>query len=1114
MATTFNTNFLSIDAIRVAFGKLDEFGDSLENSMSSAGLVLENIDNYYEVSYSYTNTTYSSRLSNGDSYKLTGSGFTTSYSPKVTSLVYTTSGGASISMYGAVVYDAYWDEISGSLSKIIINDGHGTKMTLVGSGDISFSGGFHATSIQIETAGVSLLLKGNLTFTDNDELIGDVTSFKLTSGNYTLNMSGSWGASEFDSFSEPGSAFLDNLLAGDDLLQGNVGASNDKIYGLAGDDSINGLSGNDILYGGDGSDTLVGGIGNDTLDGGAGIDSLEGGAGSDTYIVDHIDDVVNETDPNSKTGGLDTIKLTIDFNDLAYTLATNVEYLDTSAYASDISLTGNTLANLITAGIGDDTLDGDDGNDTLIGGLGNDTLTGGAGADNLQGGAGDDTYYINLKTTGASANVVASLEDTVTDTAGTNDTLVLLGGSGTTKASTIVLAASIENLDATNIDSGITANLNFTGNASANTILGSDGKNTILGLAGADQLDGGEGDDSLDGGVGNDTLIGGIDNDTLIGGTGIDSLAGGDGDDTYVINLTKLNNDATLEDTVTEIDNAGTDTIKLVGSQVFTNTVLLDMTNPSFDYIENLDISGTVSTKLNIIGNDFDNILTGNAAANILIGGLGADTLNGGAGNDSLVGDGGDDSLNGGLGNDTLVGGDGNDYYIVNAIGDVVNETGTVDSDNDYIESTISIDLVHYAGVENIVLTGTAALFAKGDDLTANVIVGNAGANKLEGLAGNDTLIGFAGNDTLDGGLGADIMDGGAGNDTYIVDDEDDIVNESFTGAASGIDTIKISAAYTGVSREATPDVENIDASLFTGDIELIGNELANILIGGSGDDELDGVDGVDTLKGGDGDDTYYVDLKTTGTLTKTVASLQDSIVELVNQGRDKVEIYGDIVLSKASTITLAVNLEDLDASHTNLTLLNLTGNAVANEITGNAGANIILGLAGNDELDGGEGNDSLDGGVGDDVLSGGEDNDTLIGGIGTDELIGGAGNDKLVGGLGNDTLTGDNGADIFVFNTALNATTNVDIITDFVSSEDSLYLDNAIFKKLGGDGILNSTYFHEGTVALTTSQFLIYDNQTGNLFYDADGSGAGKAVLFAKFGVETTLDASDIQIV
>ena len=48
----------------------------------------------------------------------------------------------------------------------------------------------------------------------------------------------------------------------------------------------------------------------------------------------------------------------------------------------------------------------------------------------------------------------------------------------------------------------------------------------------------------------------------------------------------------------------------------------------------------------------------------------------------------------------------------------------------------------------------------------------------------------------------------------------------------------------------------------------------------------------------------------------------------------------------------------------------------------------------------------------------------------------------------GNDVLIGGKGKDVFVFSTALNKATNLDRITDFNVKDDSIYLENDIFKK------------------------------------------------------------------
>ncbi|NIX76640.1 cadherin domain-containing protein [Microvirga terricola] len=135
---------------------------------------------------------------------------------------------------------------------------------------------------------------------------------------------------------------------------------------------------------------------------------------------------------------------------------------------------------------------------------------------------------------------------------------------------------------------------------------------------------------------------------------------------------------------------------------------------------------------------------------------------------------------------------------------------------------------------------------------------------------------------------------------------------------------------------------------------------------------------------------------------------------------------------------------------------------------------------------------------------AGSAESDKIVGGAGKDSIGGGAGDDTLFGGLGNDTLTGGIGKDVFVFDTKPNKKTNFDTITDFNVKDDSIYLDDAVFKKLGKGAILkpgklNKNFFTVGDKAKDKDDYLIYNSKTGILSYDADGSGAGKAVEIAQ---------------
>jgi Ca2+-binding RTX toxin-like protein len=158
----------------------------------------------------------------------------------------------------------------------------------------------------------------------------------------------------------------------------------------------------------------------------------------------------------------------------------------------------------------------------------------------------------------------------------------------------------------------------------------------------------------------------------------------------------------------------------------------------------------------------------------------------------------------------------------------------------------------------------------------------------------------------------------------------------------------------------------------------------------------------------------------------------------------------------------------------------------------------------------------------GTDVSFGLNGGDTINGGAGDDALVGGQNGDTINGGLGNDQLIGGQGGDTFIFNTTLNATTNVDTIFDFdaanTPSSDHIQLDDAIFAGIANSGgSLSTTDFvaNAGGNATTASQNILFDTTTGNLYYDADGNGAGAKVLVAHITViGGTVDASDFVVI
>ncbi|MBD2680376.1 MULTISPECIES: putative Ig domain-containing protein [Nostoc] len=840
----------------------------------------------------------------------------------------------------------------------------------------------------------------------------------------------------------------------------------DNLSGTPYRDLISGLVGNDTLQGLGGNDTLNGGDGNDILDGGTGDDTLIGGKDDDIYIVESLSDTITE----ALNAGTDLVKSSVNWllgaNLENLTLIGNEAINGTGNTLNNVLL-GNTAANILSGENGNDNLSGDDGNDTLLGGAGNDTLDGGAGADSLDGGVGNDIYTVD------------SLSDTITEALNAGTDLV-------NSSVNWVLGANLENLTLIGNEA-----INGTGNTLNNILIGNTGANILSGENGNDNL---SGDD------GNDSLLGGAGNDTLDGGAGADSLDGGVGNDIYTVD--------NLSDTITEGLNAGTD---LVNSSV---NWVLGANLENLTLIGNEAINGTGNTLNNIlIGNTGANILSGEDGNDNLSGNDGNDSLLGGAGNDNLSGDGGNDSLLGGAsndtldgdaGSDTLDGGVGNDIYTVDSLSDRITED--LDAGTDLVKS--SVDWVLVDNLENLTLTGTEAINGTGNTLN-NILIGNTGANilngedgddslsggsgndtlfggsgddDLDGGTGNDTLLGGAGNDTLDGGVGNDNLDGGAGDDIYTVDSLTDSITE---GLNAGTDLVN-----SAVSWELIDNLENLTLtgskvingtgnSLnniitgngaantlngFDGNDSLIGGSGNDTLLGGAGDDELDGGTGDDSLDGGVGNDTY------------TVNSLTDMIAEGSNAGTD-------LVKSSISWV-LGNNLENLTL--TGSSAINGTGNSLNNIITGNGGANVLTGEDGNDSLYGGAGIDTLLGGAGDDVLTGGTGKDVLTGGTGRDSLY-------LT-----DTRTG-----------------GFDTITDFTVGDDTIFISKAEFAlSQSVNTTLDSSIFRLGTSATAAGDRFIYNQSTGNLFFDKDGVGGTAQVQIAQLSNQALLTNTNITVI
>jgi trimeric autotransporter adhesin len=1023
------------------------------------------------------------------------------------------------------------DTLDGAAGNDLLNGGEGSDTYLFkrGGGQDTISGEAPNSGTDAVVFAADVLPNNVSVSADGNDLVLSIngTSDKLRVSGYFSN----------NANIEQVRFLADNTVWDANSINARLADGNANVlYGSAGNDSINGLGGNDAIYGLDGRDTLDGGLGNDTL---------EGGAGDDYYYVDSQFDVVVE---NVGEGIYDEVKSSI-----TYTLSDTVERLRLQG-SSPINGTGNAGNNFLSGNVATNLLQGGDGNDTIDSSYGNDTLAGGMG---------DDLYLMAYAT-----NVIAENPGE--------------GIDSVTAWMSYTLAPNVENLRL--VDNGA---VSATGNASDNSLVGNNSNNTLTGGDGNDTLDGTGGIDTLVGGAGDDvyvvdtttdvitenvgggidtiqtsvfisfdtlpdnvenlqitgvydwtvtgnslnnTLIGNDGNNTLDGGAGLDTLKGGLGNDTYLL-------DGTSE-VVVENAGEGTDTIRI--GVTYNLASAANVENLTLTGSNAINATGTNDANV-LIGNTANNTLTGNGGNDTLIGGGGTDNLLGGAGDDYYVvddsrdsitevsgagadtveanytytlgttlenlvlttgftingtGNGGnnviignerDNVLSGLVGADTLKGGGGNDTYIVDNVGDVIEEQAG--EGTDLVQSSALNYTLSDNDVENLTLTGTSAINGTGNSGN-NVLTGNSAINVLTGGAGDDTYYVTAGDivvenanegtdtvlsssvtyslanthienliltgtkasngtgndrdNVLTGTSATDTLTGGKGNDTYVVTANDIVVEAD----SEGTDTIQSSVTF------YLANVANVENLTLTGSnaINATGNSFGNILTGNSGANQL---------SGGGGDDTYYV-----GWL--------DTVVESAGQGFD-------IVYSSVD-FQLGANVE--------VEKLVLTGLNNSINGTGNANNNILIGTDANNVLDGGLGDDQLIGGWGNDtyilnsagdqvVENFGEGNDTveayfsftattaienvtlrgsssidatgddgfnkLIGNTAANKLTGGAGNDTLIGGGGSDTMIGGTGDDLYEVTSAVSIVEWLDEGVDQVNSAVSIALSDNI---------------------------------------------------------------------
>jgi len=485
------------------------------------------------------------------------------------------------------------------------------------------------------------------------------------------------------------------------------------------------------LKAGAGADSIFSGYANDTLIDGGGADTLNGYGGTNTYIISNANDRIIDT------GRASQIITSLSTYSLASTLISGVSNL---AYTGlgDASLSGNTLANSIVGGAGNDTLfDGGGGTDTLVGGDGTNIYIVSNSADKItDAGSGSvirSSVGFNLGSsqvsgvnmlvytgsggvslTGSSSSdsiVGGAGNDTLSDGGGGADTL--LGGAG---ANTYIVSSTANKITDTGSGSVIRSSVGF--NLGSSQV---SGVNKLVYTGGSGV--------SLTGSSSSDSIVGGAGNDTLSdGGGGADTLLGGAGANTYIV--------TSAADKITDTGS---------GSLIRTALSSFSLASTLVSGVSNLVYTGTGGASLS--GSSAANSIDASAATSgvSLNGGTGKDTLWGGSANDTLVGN----------GSSALVGGTGANTYIVSSAADKIADAGS----GSVIRSSIGFNLASalVSGVNNLVYTGSGNVS----------LLGNSSSNSIAGSSGKDTIQGWSG--TAASNTASDTLAGGAGADSFIL---------------------------------------------------------------------------------------------------------------------------------------------------------------------------------------------------------------------------------------------------------------------------------------------------------------------------------------------------------
>jgi hypothetical protein len=255
--------------------------------------------------------------------------------------------------------------------------------------------------------------------------------------------------------------------------------------------------------------------------------------------------------------------------------------------------------------------------------------------------------------------------------------------------------------------------------------------------------------------------------------------------------------------------------------------------------------------------------------------------------------------------------------------------------------------------------------------------------------------------------------------------------------------------------------------------------------------------------------------------------STQMRLLMLVDSAGPRIDLYGSDLTYTSTAEGLAISggtltsvvfgyIGEVNPYHINFRFEGFSVDATTAFDEFQAGASTLL--YGADTFNGSGTNDGMKGFAGADTMSGNGGADRLEGGAGNDRLFGNVGDDRLAGGAGKDTLNGGAGADKFVFDTKT-AATGTDRIADFTHGTDDIVFDRSFYTALAVSGTgIGAAFASSASMSMTNSVaagvHVLYDTDSGNLYYDATGGSGADRVLVATLTNHAGLTQGDFQVV